>query len=69
MEYGVHNTKFFRKVAKSRRKFDAIENIVVEDELHVDDSFVKSEIVFFYEKLYHESFSSRPFEFPTVVLV
>ena len=29
--------------------------------LHVDDSSVKGAIVQFYEKLYHENFTSRPF--------
>ena len=42
-------------------KFNAIENIVVEDELHVDHSSMKGVIIHFYEKLYHEKFPSRLF--------
>jgi len=54
------NTKFFHRVANSRRKFNAIKDIVVEGELHVDDSSVKGTIVHFYEKPYHENFPSGP---------
>jgi len=61
MEDGDRNTKFFHRVANNRRKFNAIENIVVEGELHVDDSSMKDAIVHFYEQLYHENFPSRPF--------
>ena len=61
MEDGDHNTQFFHKVANSRRKFNAIESIEVEGELHVKDCSVKGAIVQFYEKLYHENSSSRPF--------
>jgi len=61
MEDGDRKTKFFHRVANSRRKFNAINNIEVKGELHVDDSSVKGAIVHFYEKLYHENFPSRPF--------
>jgi len=61
MEDGNCNTKFFHRVANSRRKFNVIKSIVVEGELHVDDSSVKGAILQFYEKLYHENFTSRPF--------
>jgi len=61
MEDGDRNTKFFHRVANCRRKFNAIESIEVEGDLHVDDSSIKGAIVQFYEKLYHENFSSRPF--------
>jgi len=61
MEDDDRNTKFFHRVANSRRKFNAIKSIEVEGDLHVDDSSVKGAIVKFYEKLYHENFSCRPF--------
>jgi len=44
MEDGDLNTKFYHRVANSRRKLNAIENIVVEGELHADDSSVKGAI-------------------------
>jgi len=56
MEDGDRNTKFLYRVENNRRKFTAIENIVVEGELHVDDSSVKGEIV-----LYLENFPFGPF--------
>jgi len=61
MEDGDRNTKFFHRVASMRRRFNAIDKIVVEGELHGDVSSVKGAIVQFYEKLYHEDVSSRPF--------
>ena len=61
MEDGDRNTKFFHRVANCRRKFNAIESIEVEGDLHVDDSSIKGAIVQFYEKLYHENFIFRPF--------
>jgi len=61
MEDGDRNTKFFHRVANSRRKFNAIESIKVEGDLHVDDSSLKGAIVQFYEKLYHENSSYRSF--------
>ena len=44
-----------------RRRFNAIDKIMVEGELHGDVSSVKGAIVQFYEKLYREDVSSRPF--------
>ena len=61
MEDGDDNKKFFHKVANSGRKFNAIQNIVVDGELHVEDSRVKAAIVHFYEKFYHKNFTSRLF--------
>ena len=49
MKDGDRNTKFFHRVANSRRKFNAIESVVVAGELHVDDSFAKGAIVQFYQ--------------------
>jgi len=45
MENGDRNTSFFHRVANSRRKFNAIESIEVEGDLHVDDSSVKGAII------------------------
>lgn len=61
MEDGDRNAKFFHRVANARRKLNAIQNIVVDGERHVEDSFVEGAIDHFYEKLYHENFSTRPF--------
>ena len=61
MEDGDRNTKLFHRVATMRRRFNAIEKIVVEGELRDDVSSVKGAIVQFYEKLYHKDVSSRPF--------
>ena len=61
MEDGNRNTKFCHRMAINKRKFNAIENIVVEGELQVNDSSMKGAIVHFYKKLYHENFQSSPF--------
>ena len=61
MEDGDRNTKFFRRVASMRGRFNAINKIVVEEELHSDVSSVKDAILQFYEKLYQEDVSARPF--------
>jgi len=61
MEDGDRNTKFFHRVASMRRRFNAIDKIVVEGELLGDVASVKDAIVHFYAKLYHEEVSSRPF--------
>ena len=61
MEDGDRNTKFFHRVASMRRRFNAIDKIMVEGELHSDASSVKDAILQLYEKLYHEEVSSRPF--------
>jgi len=61
MEGGDRSTKFFHSAANSRRKFNAIMNIVVEGELNVDDSSMQGAIVHLCEKLCHENFPSRPF--------
>jgi len=61
MEDGDRNTKFSNRVASMRRRFNAIKKIVVEGELHGYASSMKGAIVQFYEKLYHEDVSSRPF--------
>jgi len=52
---------FFHRVANVKRKFNSIQNIVVDGERHVEYSFVRGAIVHFYEKLYREKFSSTPF--------
>jgi len=61
MEDGDRNTKFFHRVASMRRRFNAIDKIVVEGGLHGDVSSVKDAIVHFYEKMYHKDASLRPF--------
>ena len=52
MKDGERNTKFFHRVASMRRRFSAIDKIVVEGERHDDVSSVKDVIVHFYKKLY-----------------
>jgi len=41
------NTKFFHRMANSRRKFNAIHNIKVDDEYHVESSSIKYAITQF----------------------
>jgi len=48
-EDGDRNTKFFHRVASVRRKFNAMQNIVMDGKPHVEDSSVKGVIVHFYE--------------------
>ena len=45
IEDGERNTKFFHRVASMRRRFNAIDKIVVEGELHSDVSSVKDAIL------------------------
>ena len=61
MKDGDRNIKFFHRVASMRRRFSAIDKIVVEGERHDDISSVKDAIVHFYKKLYQEDIPSRPF--------
>ena len=44
-----------------RRRFSAIDKIVVEGESYGDVSSVKDAIVHFYKKLYQEDVAARPF--------
>jgi len=53
MEDGDCSTRFFHRVASMRRRFNVIDKIVVEGELHGDVSLVKGVIAQFCEKLYH----------------
>ena len=53
MKDGDCNIKFFHRAANGGRKFNAIQNVLVNAELRVEDSFVKSAIVHFHEKVYH----------------
>jgi len=61
MEEGDRNTKFVHRVASMRRRFNAIDKIVVEGVLHGDVFSAKDAIVHFYERLYDEDAPSRPF--------
>jgi len=47
MEDDDRNKKNFHRIASMRRRFDAIDKIVVEGELHSDVSSVKDAIVHF----------------------
>ena len=53
--------QIFYRVPSSKRKFDAIYNIVVDGELHVEDISTKEAIVHFYEQLYLENIPLSPF--------
>ena len=61
LDKGDRDTRFFHRVGGMRRRFNAIDKIVVEGERHGDVSLVKDAIVHFYEKLYHEDAASRLF--------
>ena len=58
---GDNNTKFFHKVANSRRRYNHLSVLEVDGVIYEEDSEVADQVVQFYKKLYKETEEWRPF--------
>ena len=58
---GDNNTKFFHKVANSRRRYNHISMLEVNEVIYEDESEMTDQAVQFYKNLYKESEEWRPF--------
>ena len=58
---GNNNTKFFHKVANSRRRYNHISMLEVDGVIYENESEMANQIVQFYKNLYKESEEWRPF--------
>ena len=56
-----NNTKFFHKVANSRRRYNHIRMLEVNGVIYEDESKMAEQAVQFYKKLYKETEEWRPF--------
>ena len=57
---GDRNSKFFHRIANSHRRFNTINNLVVEGELTSNPSSIAACISLFYKQLYTENEGQRP---------
>ena len=58
---GNKNTKFFHKVANSRRRYNQISMLEVDGVIYEDESEMADQVVQFYKNLYKEIEEWRPF--------
>ena len=58
---GDNNTKFFHKVANSRRRYNHISMLEVNGVTYEDESEMADQAVQFYKNLYKETEGWRPF--------
>ena len=58
---GDNNTKFFHKVANSRRRYNHISMLEVNGVIYEDESKMADQVVQFYKNLYKETEEWRPF--------
>ena len=58
---GDNNTKFFHKVANSRRRYNHISMLEVDGVMYEDDLEMADQVVQFYKNLYKETEEWRPF--------
>ncbi|KAK4540324.1 hypothetical protein RGQ29_031849 [Quercus rubra] len=58
---GDNNTKFFHKMANSRRRFNHLCFLEVDGEIYEEESEIAAQVVNFYKNLYQESEEWRPF--------
>ena len=58
---GDNNTKFFHKVANSRKRHNHLNMLEVDGVIYEEDLEVADQVVQFYKKLYTETEEWRPF--------
>ena len=58
---GDNNTKFFHKIANSRRWYNHLSMLEVDGVIYEEESEVADQVVQFYKKLYKEIEEWRPF--------
>ena len=58
---GDNNTKFFHKMANSRRRFNHLSFLEVDRVIYEEESEIAAQVVNFYKNLYQESEEWRPF--------
>ena len=58
---GDNNTKFFHKMANSRRRFNHLSILEVDGVVYEEESEVAAQVVQFYKNLYQETEEWRPF--------
>ena len=58
---GDNNTKFFHKVANSRRKYNHLSMLEVDRVIYEQELEVANKVVLFYKNLYKETEEWRPF--------
>ena len=58
---GDNNTKFFHKVANSRRRYNHLSILEVDRVIYEKESEVTAHVVQFYKNLYQETEEWRPF--------
>jgi hypothetical protein len=61
LKEGDNNTKFFHKITNSNRRLNFMEKIEVEGTTYHTDSDIREKVIQFYESLYTEQESWRPF--------
>ena len=60
LQEGDRNSKFFHRTANSHRRFNTINNLVVNGELTSNPSTIAAYISLFYKQLYSENEEQRP---------
>ncbi|WMV25761.1 hypothetical protein MTR67_019146 [Solanum verrucosum] len=60
LKEGDRNTKFFHKVANAHKRFNYIDQLMVQGELTEESTRIESAIIDFYQKLYTETTHWRP---------
>ncbi|WMV38388.1 hypothetical protein MTR67_031773 [Solanum verrucosum] len=55
LKEGDKNTKFFHKIAKAHRRYNNVDQLMIQGELNQEPSRIKGEIVEYYKRLYKES--------------
>ncbi|XP_075663381.1 uncharacterized protein LOC142632956 [Castanea sativa] len=58
---GDNNTKVFHRVANSRRRYNHISMLKVDEDIYEDESEMVDQVVKFYKNLYKETEEWRPF--------
>ena len=58
---GDNNTKFFHKMANSRRRFNHLSFLEVDGVIYEEETKIAAQVVNFYKNLYQESEEWRPF--------